>query len=195
MKGFSVFNFSRVVEAVVDGYTLDLHGIHGPKHWARVFQNTQELCRATGADPLVCGLFAVLHDSKRINDGLDYYHGPRAAVFVRQLWTSGILEGLTMNQFFSLADCCHEHTSVRNHSDLNVRVCADSDRLDIGRTGVQVDPRFLMTQESHLAEHFDPAVIAGEHDQLCDAFTDLGFFVARSGGRVFFEVNQCQVAI
>lgn len=195
MRGVVVFSFSRVIEAVVDEYVLGLHGIHGPKHWARVFENTQELCRATGADPLVCGLFAVIHDSKRLNEGTDPNHGPRAAEFVRKLWINGFLKGLGEGQILSLVDCCHEHTYVRNHSDLNVRVCADSDRLDIGRIGVQVDPRFMLTQQSHLAEYFDPAVIAGEHDQLCDAFANLGFFVVRNSGRVFFEVNQCQVAI
>ena len=58
--------------------------LHGIRHWDRVYANGQRLL-TPDANPLVVGLFAYLHDSCRMDDGMDLYHGERAAVWIRRL--------------------------------------------------------------------------------------------------------------
>ena len=38
-----------------------------------------------GVNPLVVGLFVYLHDSYRMDDGMDLYHGERAVVWIDTL--------------------------------------------------------------------------------------------------------------
>jgi uncharacterized protein len=45
--------------------------------WARVLENGQCLASATGANPEVVTLFALFHDSRRINEYHDEGHGLR----------------------------------------------------------------------------------------------------------------------
>ena len=67
------------LERVLGQYALHLFGIHGVGHWARVLLNGRLLAEETGADPRVVELFALFHDSRRINDGTDPEHGRRGA--------------------------------------------------------------------------------------------------------------------
>ena len=60
-------------------FALNVHGIHGIAHWGRVRANGLRLARVTGANTRVVELFAVLHDSRRLNDGYDPEHGLRGA--------------------------------------------------------------------------------------------------------------------
>ncbi len=74
-------------------------------------------------------LFAVLHDSKRINDGHDPEHGPRAASFAAKL--RGEAFELTDSQFHILQAACAGHTNKLTHPDITVQTCFDADRLDL----------------------------------------------------------------
>ena len=56
--------------------------IHGLDHWEQVEHNGLLLAKKTGADPTIIKLFALFHDSRRIDDGYDPEHGPRAALFL-----------------------------------------------------------------------------------------------------------------
>ncbi len=60
-------SIKQVLHAVLGEYELSYDGIHGVNHWARVFENGLRLAEQTGADIEIVKLFAVLHDSKRIN--------------------------------------------------------------------------------------------------------------------------------
>jgi uncharacterized protein len=89
-------------------------------------------------------LFAVLHDSRRINEGSDPDHGPRAAEFARTL--RGRLFDLPDHEFRLLHRACAGHTHERTHPDVTIRTCWDADRLDIGRIGITPHPSRLCTE-------------------------------------------------
>ena len=136
-------NLSHVIIAIIDRYDLHLDGIHGVAHWARVLENGRKLSEKTGANLKVVSLFAVLHDSQRLNDGHDPDHGPRAAEFAKQL--NGTVFELNESELNILYRACHGHTHERTHPDVTIQTCWDSDRLDLGRVGIMPDPNRLCT--------------------------------------------------
>ncbi len=73
------FNIPQILYAVLEDYALPWGGDHGVAHWARVLENGLRLAKETGANVEVVRLFAVLHDSRRVNEAMDPDHGPRAA--------------------------------------------------------------------------------------------------------------------
>ncbi|HRN52326.1 MAG TPA: hypothetical protein PK788_02460 [Gemmatimonadaceae bacterium] len=138
-------DLKRVAAAVCREYTLDLRGLHGVWHWLRVRQNGLWLAERTpGADPQVIELFALLHDSRRWDDGRDPEHGPRAADFARRLSADGILT-LEAGKLEALADACTHHTSPRTSTDPTIGCCWDADRLELSRLSYPPDPRYLST--------------------------------------------------
>jgi len=78
-------NLKPILQAILEDYALPLNGAHGVAHWARVLENGLRLTEETGANVEVVSLFAILHDSRRINDVADPEHGPRAAEFAVEL--------------------------------------------------------------------------------------------------------------
>ena len=127
-------NLTAVINMILDQYELHLDGIHGVAHWARVLENGRKLSKKTDANLTVVSLFALLHDSKRLNDGHDPDHGPRAAEFARQL--NGTVFELNQSELNILCRACHGHTDERTHPDVTIQTCWDSDRLDLGRVGI-----------------------------------------------------------
>ena len=107
-----------LVELVHTGYALHLDGIHGRAHWARVRANGLRLAEHTGANPEVVELFAILHDSKRENDGRDPLHGARAAQFADGLRDS--LLTLADDAFELLRFACEFHTNGLTEADITV---------------------------------------------------------------------------
>ena len=104
--------------------TVNLDSIHGLKHWARVEANGVRIAGRMGSDELVVRLFALFHDSQRLNDGHDPEHGPRAAALVRSL------------------------DSYLDFLSDTLGTCYDADRLDLGRVGIKPDPKYLNTEYS-----------------------------------------------
>ena len=137
-------NIPLVLKAVLEDYALPLNGDHGVSHWARVLENGLRLAEETGANVEVVSLFAVLHDSRRINEVTDPEHGPRAAEFAAEL--RGRVFDLDDNEFRLLHKACEGHTHERNHPDVTIRTCWDSDRLDLGRVGIMPHPSRLCTE-------------------------------------------------
>ncbi|MCA9142604.1 MAG: hypothetical protein KDB05_07450 [Planctomycetales bacterium] len=133
-----------ILAAVLNDYALPLNGDHGVAHWARVLENGMRLTEETGADVVVVQLFAVLHDSRRRNEGTDPQHGPRAAKFALEL--QGKVIDLDDHEFRLLYKACHGHTHERTHPDLTIQTCWDSDRLDLGRVGITPNPNRLCTE-------------------------------------------------
>lgn len=139
-----------VLDAVLKDYILPISGLHGIAHWARVLENGRRLAAANGADLVVVSLFAVLHDSRRVNEGHDPDHGSRAAKFARKL--RGREFELEDSLFNTLTIACAGHTHELTHPDLTVQTCWDSDRLDLGRVGITPHPARLCTDVGRLPE-------------------------------------------
>ena len=142
-----------LIDMVQTGYALHLDGIHGVAHWARVRTNGIRLAEQTGANPTVVALFALLHDSKRLNDGRDPKHGARAAQFAASL--QGSLLTLSEEELELLQFACEYHTDGLTEAEITVQTCWDADRLDLGRVGIRPDPDQLCTlaaRESTLLE-------------------------------------------
>src|SRR3954468_17996771 len=100
-------NIDLVLNPVLEDYALPGSGHHGIAHWARVLENGLRLAGETGANDEVVRLFAVLHDSRRLNEGSDPDHGPRAAEFARTL--RGRLFDLPDHEFGLLHRACAGH--------------------------------------------------------------------------------------
>ena len=101
------------------------------------------LAEETGANIEVVQLFAILHDSQRVNEGGDPDHGPRAAAFALDL--RGLLFDLPDHEFRLLHRACAGHTHERTHPNVTIQTCWDADRLDLGRVGITPHPSCLCT--------------------------------------------------
>ena len=143
-------NIPLILHAVLEEYALPWDGDHGVSHWARVLENGLRLAEETGADLEVVRLFAVLHDSRRVNEATDPEHGPRAAEFALSL--RGRLFDLPDPEFRLLHRACAGHTHERTHPDVTIQTCWDADRLDLGRVGITPHPSRLCTEAARRPE-------------------------------------------
>jgi uncharacterized protein len=139
-----VMNVPQILHAVLEDYALPWGGFHGVAHWARVLENGLRLAGETGADVEIVRLFALLHDSRRVNEDTDPDHGPRAAEFAETL--RGRLFDLPDPEFRLLHRACAGHTHELTHPDVTVQTCWDADRLDLGRVGITPHPSRLCTE-------------------------------------------------
>ncbi len=141
-----------LLATILEGYRLPPRGTHGITHWARVLENGRKLAEQTGADLQVVELFAVFHDSRRMNEARDHGHGKRGSQLAREL--RGRAFDLDDGRFALLEYACDEHTSGLTAADRSVQVCWDSDRLDLLRVGIRPHPRLLCTEAAQ-----DPGVL------------------------------------
>jgi uncharacterized protein len=139
-----MLNFPAIMTAILDGYVLPVHGDHGIVHWARVLENGLRIAETNGADREVVALFAMLHDSRRVNEDQDDGHGLRGGEFARSL--RGELIHLDDDRFELLFEACRLHTDGRTTGNLTLLTCWDADRLDLGRVGITPDPLRLGTK-------------------------------------------------
>ncbi len=145
---------------------------------ARVLENGLRLAEETGARIEVVQLFAVLHDCRRISEGEDPDHGPRAADFARTL--RGPVFELNDDDFGLLHRACAGHTHERTHPDVTIQTCWDADRLDLGRVGITPEPSYLCTAAARR-----PEMIAWADGRACFGFvpdlviSDWGLDLAR----------------
>jgi uncharacterized protein len=133
----------ELLEAIRAQYGLPWRGTHGVTHWARVRETGLRLAARTGADPAVVELFAVLHDARRRNEGVDPGHGGRGADLAATL--RGTLVRLSDAAFALLRVACADHTKGAIEADVTIQTCWDADRLDLGRVGIVPDPARLCT--------------------------------------------------
>jgi uncharacterized protein len=147
----SIPDATRLVDAVLERSTGKDSSIHGETHWQRVAAAGLALLPETpGADPVLVFLFALFHDSMRLNDNYDPLHGPRGAALARELRGEAFdLEDAAMSL---LAFACEEHTNGGIGPDPTVGVCWDADRLNLWRVGIIPDPRFLSTEAASSEE-------------------------------------------
>ena len=139
----SIINYVEVWKRVIDAYALSLSSEHGPSHWKRVERNGLKLAEKTGARIDVVRLFAVFHDSKRLNECNDPQHGPRGAEFAREL--RNVVYEIDDEGFALLFEACFFHTGLNHSPNPTIGTCLDADRLDLGRVGIMPDPQFMST--------------------------------------------------
>jgi len=132
-----------VFDEVMLRYKLPLTGIHGAGHWGRVLENGLKLAEQTGANIGIVKLFALLHDSRRMNEDRDPEHGGRGAELARSL--QGRIYTLSRTDLDLLGEACAHHTAGKLAADITVQTCWDADRLDLRRVGHIPDPRRLCT--------------------------------------------------
>ncbi len=143
-------DLKQIVREILEDYSLPVNGDHGVTHWARVLENGLRLSEQTGASVEVVSLFAVFHDSRRVNECTDPDHGKRGADFSSEL--RGQLFDISDHEFDLLYRACEGHTHERTHPDITIQTCWDSDRLDLGRVGITPHPSKLCTDAAKTKE-------------------------------------------
>jgi uncharacterized protein len=138
-----VQNVTTIMDEILLEYALPVRGAHGVVHWARVLENGLRIAEVNGADREVVTLFALFHDSRRINESQDDRHGQRGGDFARSL--RGSLIHLDDNRFELLYEACRLHTDGLKSDDATLAACWDADRLDLGRVGITPEPKRLCT--------------------------------------------------
>jgi uncharacterized protein len=118
--------------------------IHGLAHWKRVYENGLIIARETGASSDLVELFALFHDSCRLNDGKDPDHGRRAAEWVASMRSD--LPDIPEDLFQFLLEALRDHTHVQHTDNIHIATCWDADRLDLGRVGTIPDPAYMNTE-------------------------------------------------
>jgi len=123
---------------------------HGINHWKRVHANGLKLCEYFNAAPEVIRYFAYLHDSCRLNEGIDPEHGSRAAMYIDELRDDIDLDD---SQIKFLKRACSGHTHANPGAkaglDLTLACCWNADRLDVDRVGITLDITQLFTKNAH----------------------------------------------
>ena len=147
-----MLNLKPIVHAILEEYALPWDGTHGIAHWARVLENGLRLAEETGANVEVVQLFAVFHDSRRINEGIDDDHGRRGADLAAQL--RGEWFTISNGDFDMLFAACAHHTDGRTAADITIQTCWDADRLDLGRVGIYPSPKRLCTEAAKCPDIF-----------------------------------------
>jgi uncharacterized protein len=132
-----------IMQEILRGYELPVTGYHGVVHWARVLENGLRVAEVTGGDREIVTLFALFHDSRRINEHRDEGHGHRGAQLARAL--RGSLLHLDDDRFEVLHKACCLHTDGLIVNDPTLSACWDADRLDLGRVGITPKPQRLCT--------------------------------------------------
>ena len=118
--------------------------LHGLSHWRRVERNGVFLAEHNSVDVDLVRLFALFHDCQRLNDDSDLQHGPRAAAFIRKI--NSDLLGLSVKELEALTTACYYHTNSLKTDNPYYACCWDADRLDIGRAGIDPQPKFFSTK-------------------------------------------------
>lgn len=118
---------------------------HGISHWDRVYDNGLKLITPK-VNPLVVSLFAYLHDSCRLNDGVDINHGKRAARWIDTLRNT-YLKSVSDEDIVLLKEACRLHTIAHKTGNPTIDACFDADRLDLWRVGIIPDPNRLATEK------------------------------------------------
>jgi uncharacterized protein len=139
---------SKVWLAGIRDYVMSVfqcgpNSIHGPRHWQRVEAFGLSIAESSGADLTVVRLFALLHDSCRLDDGEDLDHGPRAAEMLDRIVPT--IFALDRDRLDLLKQAIRLHTSGLTTEDPTIGTCWDADRLDIGRVGTTPIARYMST--------------------------------------------------
>jgi uncharacterized protein len=142
----SLFANQDLIEALRRQFAIDWHGHHGVAHWSRVRLNGKELASGTEADMHVIELFALFHDSRRMNEHVDDGHGARGFVLAKQ-WQGKYFDA-SMTQMDTLEFACIQHSDGVMSGPLTAQICWDADRLDLLRVGITPLAKYLCTPQA-----------------------------------------------
>jgi uncharacterized protein len=157
---------------IIKGYRLKPEGVHGISHWGRVMENGVQLATLTGANMRVVQLFALFHDSRRVNDAIDPGHGQRGAALAGEM--NGGLFTLAANELALLKDACIRHTKGLTAADITVQTCWDADRLDLPRVNIFPAPALLCTGPARDKAFMDLASQRSVENHLTSFAIELG---------------------
>ena len=157
----SVHDYSAILQAIIEGYTLPLSGYHGLHHWARVWENGLRVASENGADEEVVRLFALFHDARRVNEHIDPDHGLRGGDLAHAL--RGSLVHLDDSRFDLLYEACRLHTDGHTTGDATMLACWDADRLDLGRVGIRPRADRLCTDAARALMPWAQRRAEGDH--------------------------------
>lgn len=146
----AMFDKSGLVRDIQAQFRIDWQGYHGISHWARVRHHGLRIGTIRGADLLVVELFALLHDSQRVNEHRDTRHGERAAEYAAALNTRYFELGSA--QLDRLTHAMRFHSDGHMNDDPTIQTCWDADRLDLGRVGIKPAAHLLSADASSLIE-------------------------------------------
>lgn len=147
---------AHLIAASTAHYRLPLEGRHGRNHWQRVFENGMLLAERTGADAEIVALFALMHDLGRKNEGIDSDHGMRSARIAEELRAEHTF--LDDMRFQILHVACAQHNLGHTEAHVTIQTCWDADRLDLARTGILPQPRYLCTDAARDSEVIEWAI-------------------------------------
>ena len=120
--------------------------IHGDHHWRCVAATGLALAASgTQVDRALVVCFGLLHDTRRLTDGIDPEHGPRAASFAHELREEGLLP-MDDARFSLLAEALEHHSNGLVSDDATVGTCWDADRLHLPRVAIQPRPDLFSTR-------------------------------------------------
>lgn len=150
--------YYEILDRVSCNFRLDINGIHGLKHWQRVWENGQRVAEEIhktnpgAVDLEVVELFAWLHDSERDNDDGDYFHGQRAVNLLdRMIRKKQLVITESQRNTLITALAFHSDGLMDNSSnERTIQTCWDADRLDLTRCGITPDPRLLSKEAASL---------------------------------------------
>lgn len=147
-----MIDYKAIWREVISRFPDDPWGtaIHGKEHWHRVEDvglKVAHLMESLGkpVDRDVVRLFAVLHDSCRLDDGTDPDHGRRAAEYTKEI--RGRLFDLDDTRFEVLRKAIEGHADGYTSKNLTIGACWDSDRMDLRRLGIKPDPSLISLPE------------------------------------------------
>lgn len=144
-----------LVQDVIEHQHRIEYSVHGLSHWQKVERNGLYLGSQLKADLEVISLFALFHDSQRINDFEDPQHGKRGAALAEKFYRKGLLS-INSAQQDLLIYACEYHTDQTHSDNITIQSCWDADRLDLTRVGVLPDPKMLNTKAAKIiAETMD----------------------------------------
>ncbi len=138
-----MIDFAGLESKIRKQWRLSAGSVHGEDHWRQVKRNGLFLSRETGADEAVVKLFALFHDSCRLDDHYDAEHGTRGASLAEK-WR-GLHYELDDERFQKLYHACRYHTHEHSAGDATIDTCYDADRLDLGRVGFILNPERFAT--------------------------------------------------
>lgn len=145
----SQFDVSAIKEFAVKGWHLG--NTHGLSHWQRVERNgiilsTENGVVREGVNIKVVRAFAYLHDKCRVDDWEDIEHGVRVADMLPGIRNT-VLKDFTDDEVALLQQACRYHTTKRRTVNATIDICFDADRLDLGRVGIDPNPRKMATEQ------------------------------------------------
>lgn len=147
----------RLIERALERAWMRESRVHGEEHWRSVAATGLALAeRVAGCDHDLVLCFGLLHDTRRENDAYDPGHGPRAALYARELAVAGRLV-LGDERLELLCHAIELHSDGQVSPDPTVGVCWDADRLHLPRVGVDPDPARFSTALAHGAEPLEAA--------------------------------------